>query len=360
MVESTQKAAPMEYRYLGNSGLRVSVLGFGNWLNSNNKEDYEITRDAMKLCFNAGINFFDTAEVYGNGNAETQMGQAFKELGFKREEIVVSTKIFKIGPGVNDTFLSRKHIIEGVTNSLKRLQLDYVDVVFCHRPDYETPLEETCRAMHTVIESGKAFYWGTSEWTADRIAKAIELCERLNLHKPIVEQPQYSMLARSKFEADYRLLFAENKYGTTIWSPLAGGLLAGKYNEGVIPEGSRFEKHSYLDALWQKHMGPATKEATLTKLKALAEIANDVGFTQAQLCLAWAIANQDVSTCILGFTRLSQVEENLKAVELYYKWTPEIEARVRAVLANDPEALMDNRKWAPMPQRRDQAIKFAK
>ena len=184
MVDSKPK---MEYRYLGNSGLRVSMLGFGNCLNSNKPEDYEMNRDVMKMCFEAGINFFDTAEIYGFGQSETIMGKAFKELGYKREELVISTKIFKIGQGVNDTLLSRKHIIEGVNGSLKRLQLDYVDVVFCHRPDYDTPLEETCRALHSVIESGKALYWGTSEWTVDRITMAIELCERLHLHKPIVE-----------------------------------------------------------------------------------------------------------------------------------------------------------------------------
>ncbi len=185
MVET--KKIPMEYRYLGNSGLKVSVLSFGNWLNSNKPEDYEITRDAMKLCFENGVNFFDTAEIYGFGQAETIMGNAIKELKLKREEIVVSTKIFKVGPGVNDTFLSRKHIVEAINNSLKRLQLEYVDVVFCHRPDYETPLEETCRAMHWIIENNKAFYWGTSEWPADRIAKAVEICDKLGLHKPIVE-----------------------------------------------------------------------------------------------------------------------------------------------------------------------------
>lgn len=279
MVEATQSGPKMEYRYLGNTGLRVSVLSFGNWLNSDKPEDYEITRDAIKLCVEKGVNFFDTAEVYGFGSAETQLGKAIKELGLKREEIVVSTKIFKIGTGVNDTFLSRKHIIEGVNNSLKRLQLDYVVVVFCHRPDYETPLEETCRAMHTVIESGKAFYWGTSEWTADRIAKAIEICERLNLHKPVVEQPQYSMLARTKFENEYRFIFSEYKYGTTIWSPLAGGLLTGKYNDGNIPEGSRYDNHKSLDRIWQINMGPSTKEGTLKKLNALAEVAKDLGYT---------------------------------------------------------------------------------
>jgi voltage-dependent potassium channel beta subunit len=312
------KKNQMEYRYLGNSGLKVSVLSFGNWLNSNKPEDYDITRDAMKLCFEAGVNFFDTAEIYGMGQAETIMGNAFKELALKREEIVVSTKIFKIGPGVNDTFLSRKHIVEAIQNSLKRLQLDYVDVVFCHRPDFETPLEETCRAMNWVIENNKAFYWGTSEWPADRISKAIEICERLNLHKPIVEQCQYSMLVRDRFENEYRRLFSENKYGTTIWSPLAGGILAGKYNDGVIPEGSRYDNHkAFLDPIWAKYMGEGKKEATLKKLNALGDLAKENGYSQAQLALAWTIASSDVSTCILGFTRLSQVEENLKAMELY-------------------------------------------
>ena len=347
----------MEYRYLGNSGLKVSVLSFGNWLNSNNADNYEITRDAIKLCHDAGVNFFDTAEIYGAGCAETLMGKAFKELGLARKDIVVSTKIFKCGNGVNDTFLSRKHIVEGLRNSLERLQLDYVDVVFCHRPDYETPLEETVRAMNFVIEQGLAFYWGTSEWPADRIAKAIEMCERLNLIKPIVEQPEYNMFVRDRFEKEYCRLFSEYKYGTTIWSPLAGGLLSGKYNSGDIPSGSRFDTFSaMLDSTWQKYMGPTKKEESLKKLKELADLAKELGFTQAQLALAWCISNKDVSTCILGFTKTSQVEENLRAVELLRLWTPEIEARVRAILGNDPEGVMDYRVWKPSPQRRDVAL----
>eukprot|EP00347_Sterkiella_histriomuscorum_P022012 403331992 len=346
----------MEYRYLGNSGLKVSVLSFGNWLNSNNKEDYEITRDAIKKCFEAGVNFYDTAEIYGDGSAEDQMGRAFKELGYNREHLVVSTKLFKCGKGVNDTFLSRKHIVEGINNSLTRLQMDYVDVLFCHRPDFETPLEETCRAMSWVIDQGKAFYWGTSEWPADRISKAVEICERLNLHKPIVEQPQYSMFVRDNFEKNYRRLFAEYKYGTTIWSPLAGGILAGKYNDGNIPAGSRYDNHKHLDVIWQKIMGDKAREASLKKLNKLADLAKEVGYTQAQLALAWAIANKDVSTCILGFTRLSQVDENLKALELYKKWNADLEKKCRDILENDPEAEMDWRKWQPLAQRRDQAL----
>lgn len=279
MVEQA-KPNNMVYRYLGNSGLQVSVLSFGNWLNSNTQEDYELTRDAIKKCYDAGVNFYDTAEIYGSGNAESLMGRAFEELKLPREELVISTKLFKIGQKVNDTFLSRKHIIEGIKNSLKRLKLDYVDVLFCHRPDYETPLEETCRAMSWVIDQGWAFYWGTSEWPADRISKAVELCDRLNLHKPIVEQPQYNLLWRSRFEKEYRRLFSEYKMGTTIWSPLAGGILSGKYNDGNIPEGSRYEKHK-LETVWNTHMASEKKEETCKKLTELGKIAEELGYTQA-------------------------------------------------------------------------------
>ena len=204
-----------------------------------------------------------------------------------------------------------------------------------------------------------AFYWGTSEWPADRIAKAIELCERLNLHKPIVEQAQYSMLWRSTFEKDLRRIFGEYKYGSTIWSPLAGGLLSGKYNAGITPEGSRYNVQSNLDyvSVWGNLMGENQKENTLVKLNALGDLAKELGFTQAQLALAWAIANKDVSTCILGFTRVEQVTENLKALELYYQWNADIEKRVRNILGNDPEADMDWRRWAPMAARRDDALK---
>jgi voltage-dependent potassium channel beta subunit len=314
----------MEYRYLGNSGLRVSLFGYGNWLTSNTEDTYTLTRDAIKKCHDAGINYFDTAEIYGFGNAETMMGRAFKELELRRESIVVSTKLFKIGAGVNDCFLSRKHIIEGTKACLERLQMPYVDVMFCHRPDYETPLEETCRAMNTIIENGSVFYWGTSEWPADRISKAIEICERLNLHKPIVEQPQYNILHRDAFEKEQRRIFDEYKYGSTIWSPLAGGVLSGKYNDGNIPEGSRFDKEKQLQAMFMKKLDS-------TKLVALGELAKELGFTQAQLAIAWTVANTDVSTCLLGFSRLEQIDENLKALELYYKWNQEIENKVEAI-----------------------------
>lgn len=212
------KKSKMIYRYLGNSGLRVSVMSWGNWLNSNDESD--ITNETVKIALENGINFFDTAEAYGFGKAETLLGEAFKKLGARREDLVVSTKIFKSGNGVNDSFLSRKHIIEGVNNSLKRLQMDYVDVLFCHRPDSNTPMEETCRALNWVINQGKAFYWGTSEWTPSQIGEAHTVCEKLGLIKPIVEQCQYSMLHRQKVEQDHVHLFKTTKMGTTVWSPL--------------------------------------------------------------------------------------------------------------------------------------------
>ena len=254
--------AKMEYRRLGNTGLKVSVLGYGNWLNSNDKEAYDFTRDSIKECLQMGVNFFDTAEIYGMGEAERQMGSAFKELNVRRESIVVSTKIWKIGGGVNDVMNSRKHIIEGLKNSLARLQMDYVDVVYSHRPDYECSLEETCRAFHHCIEMGLCFYWGTSEWTAQRIAAAIGICEKNGWHKPVVEQPQYSMVRREKFEKDFHYVFADYGYGSTIWSPLCGGILSGKYNDGSAPEGSRFEKDGN-GVTFQRYFGPGKKESTL-------------------------------------------------------------------------------------------------
>jgi len=252
----------MAYRYLGRTGMRVSLLSYGNWLNSNTPEDQKTTKEAIKKCYDYGMNFFDTAEAYGMGNAELLMGKAFKELGLPREQLVVSTKMYVVGGGVNDTFLSRKHLMEGANNSLKRLGLDYVDILFCHRPDERTPLEETCRAMSDLVSQGKTHYWGTSEWPAYRIAKAIYLCEKLNLHKPVVEQPQYNMIFRERFEKEYMWLFKEEGYGTTIWSPLASGILSGKYNDGNIPEGSRFSNHE-LNRVWVRYFNEKTKEKTL-------------------------------------------------------------------------------------------------
>lgn len=238
-----------------------------------------MTIDAVKKCYDYGVNFFDTAEIYGDGNAELALGKAIKALNVERKDIVVSTKLVKCGNGVNDCGMGRKHIIEGLHNSLKRLDLDYVDVVFSHRPDREVPLEETLRAFDHLINTGKALYWGTSEWEADIITRAIEMCERLNLHKPIVEQPQYNMVHRANFEKNYRRVFSEYGYGTTIWSPLAGGILTGKYNSGDIPEGSRYDNHKSLDFIWQRLFGPGKKEGTIAMLQKLEDLSKELGYT---------------------------------------------------------------------------------
>ena len=228
-------SSKMEYRYLGPTGLKVSVVGWGNWVNNSNDK---LTVDSVKFCLEHGINFFDTAEAYGLGEGEISLGKAFKQLKVQREKIVVSTKIYYCGMDPNDSFLSRKHIIEGVKNSLKRLQLDYVDIVFCHRYDKYTPLEETCRAMNYLIDKGMAFYWGTSHWSASQIMEAYKICDKLNLIPPVVEQAHYNMMVRERMENEYRDLFQRYKMGTTIFSPLESGIFAGRYLNG-IPEDSR-------------------------------------------------------------------------------------------------------------------------
>ena len=335
----------MEYRYLGNTGLRVSVLSYGNWCEH---DDDKRTVDCVKLSLEHGVNFFDTAEIYGLGIAETTLGKAFKELNVKREKIVVSTKIFKNGNDPNDTFQSRKHIVEGLKQSLKRLQLDYVDVVFCHRYDKYTPLEETCRAMDFVINKGWAFYWGTSEWRADQIERAIKICEKLNLHPPIVEQCEYSMLARKKVDDEYSDLFKMYHLGTTIWSPLKGGILTGKYlNE--IPKGTRIDKMEWFKKVYEKEKDGYNPK--LLKLKELAE--TKLNTTLAVLAVAWVIANKDVSTCILGASKVSQLEENFKALELYKKLTPEILTEIETILDNCPKGETDFRDRCELNIRRN-------
>jgi len=323
----------MIYRYLGNTGLKVSVLAYGNWLNSDSQEAYELTRNCMKACYDAGVNLFDTAEIYGSGEAEKQMGRAIKELGWRREDLVITTKLWKCGNGVNDKMLSRKHILEAIDKSLSRLQMDYVDVVFCHRPDYECTLEETCRAMHTIVEDGKAFYWGTSEWPAQRIAAAIGICDRNGWHKPITEQPQYNMLRRERFEKEYGHLFFQYGYGSTVWSPLCMGLLTGKYNDGSAPDGSRLASEGMANT-WKRYFADDKREGTTKMLKALGSLAEELGCTQAQLALAWTIANKDVSTALCGFTKVSQVEENLKALEVLKKWSKEVHDKIEGILSN--------------------------
>ena len=348
-MTSKPDSSKMEYRYLGKTGLRVSVVSWGNWVNNDNDQ---LTLDSVKVCLDHGINFFDTAEVYGLGKAEMSLGKAFKELGVQREKVVVSTKIFKCGGDPNDGFLSRKHIVEGLRNSLKRLELDYVDVVFCHRPDMHTPLEETCRAMNWVIEQGYVFYWGTSQWTASYIMEAYKICDKLNLIPPIVEQCHYNMMFRDRIENEYRDLFKKYGMGTTIWSPLESGVLTGKYiNE--IPDDSRYKKsndnapvdiQAYLDnkKVWDEK---------LLKLKEIAE--KKLNCSLAQLALAWIIANPDCSTTILGASKTSQLEENIKAVEISKKLDKNLLIEIEKILDNAPRGEIDYRDWKELPSRRN-------
>jgi voltage-dependent potassium channel beta subunit len=335
----------MEYRFLGKTGLKVSVLSLGAWITYGSQvKEEEVALECMKAAYEAGVNFFDNAEVYGAGSAETVMGNVLKKTGWKRSDYVISTKVFWGGKGPNDTGLSRKHIIEGVSASLKRLQLDYVDIVFCHRPDPDTPIEETVRAMNWIIEKGWTFYWGTSEWSAEQISAAIGVAHRLNLIPPCAEQPQYSMLHRTRFEKEYSTLYSSNNgLGTTIWSPLASGLLTGKYSKDKIPEDSRLAfnqvgwlKEQLLSGQGLNGLEEKNFDTILEKVEKLKPIAASVGATLAQLAIAWTIVNPNVSTCITGASRKEQVVENLKALEISKKLTPEVLAQIDKVLDNKP------------------------
>jgi voltage-dependent potassium channel beta subunit len=351
----------MEYRKLGPTGLKVSVIGYGAYMLAGHFKDPEQeTYETVKRAIELGINFFDTAEAYDFGKSEITLGQAFKKLGVNRSDIVVSTKLF-FGEGLfapakpNNKGLSRKRIIEGTKDSLKRLQLDYVDVLFAHRYDEETPLEEVCRAFDQVIRDGKVLYWGTSEWSDGDIRSAIEICEKLNLHKPVVEQPQYNMLNRKTLEVDYAKLFDKYGYGTTIWSPLAGGILTGKYLESTAVEGRLSDgKNDWLkDRMgFNKLFGPENIENTRKMFAGLTEIAKELGGSLAHLAVAWALRNKDVSTALCGFSRVSQIEDNVKAVDMYKKLTPEIDARIEKVLNNRPDAGFNPKTFAPFPSRR--------
>lgn len=363
-MEASEPEPKMIYRYLGNSGLKVSVLSFGNWITGHDPKAEATQIECIKKAYEEGVNFFDTAEIYGAGEAEKIMGKAIKELPCERKDIVLSTKIFKCGDDINATFLSRKHITEAVHNSLERLDVEYVDVLFCHRPDDNTPLEETIKAMNWAIEEGYTYYWATSEWSSAKIAQAIEICNRLKLHKPICDQAEYSALMRENFEKNLRHSYENFKYGTTIWSPLAGGILSGKYNDGNIPDDSRYATNDYASSVViHKYFGAKVKDNTLRILKGLQEIADENDVSMAQLSLAWTIVNQDVSTCIFGATKVSHVEDNMKALKLAMNWTKELEEKIETLLDNTPSPEIDFNVWKPKPSRRslrvDYDMKFA-
>ena len=345
----------MEYRFLGNTGIKVSAIGFGN-MTMTKKENEDEYFSIFKRCYEAGINFFDTAEVYGSNVSEEILGNLIKRLGAPREDLVISTKLYRNrwnNQNPNATGLSRKHIIEGIKNSLKRLQLEYVDILYCHRFDHETPLEETIRAMNWVIEQGWAFYWGTSEWTSEQIKEAYGICDKLGLMKPVVEQPQYNMLIRKKFEVEYADLFDKHKMGSTTWSPLCGGVLSGKYIEN-IPKDSRLNDPTMMRFFWIPYMGANNekKDQVNKMLLELKEFAASLGVSLPVLAIAWILKNKDVSTCMIGATKLEQLEENLKALELYKKLNPEIEEKIEKILGNTPETQMNWKTWGLFPKRR--------
>lgn len=314
----------MEYRRLGRSGLQVSVLSYGSWVTYANQIDTRAARECMAAAFDAGVNFFDNAEVYAAGQSEVVMGEAIKALGWPRQSYIVSTKFYwglSEGPNQKNT-LNRKYLMHAIDGSLKRLQLDHVDLVFCHRPDANTPIEETVWAMSDMIRQGKALYWGTSEWSADEIRAAWEIAERHHLHKPVMEQPQYHLFHRRRVEKEYARLYEDIGLGLTTWSPLASGLLTGKYRQG-IPAGSRGSMEN-LSFLREQLTDPAKNEA----VGRLEEIARELDASVAQLAIAWCARHPRVSTVITGASRLEQLRHNLGALEVLPRLTPEVLERI--------------------------------
>lgn len=317
----------MQYRRLGRSGLQVSEISLGSWITYHNQVDVQAAREMLAAAFDAGVNFFDNAEAYARGKSEVVMGEAIKALKWPRLSYIVSTKFFwgldRDGQPVNhkDT-LNRKYLMQAIDGSLKRMGLDFVDLVYCHRPDPRTPIEETVWAMSDMISRGKALYWGTSEWSAEEIRAAWDIAERHHLHKPVMEQPQYNLFHRKRVEQEYTRLYEDIGLGLTTWSPLASGLLTGKYRNGV-PGGSRgaIEGMGYLT----KDLTDAAKNSAVTQLEI---IASDLGCSLSQMAIAWVAHNPKVSTVITGASKISQLQDNLGAVDVIAKLTPEVIARI--------------------------------
>lgn len=327
----------MKYNRLGSSGLQVSALSFGSWLTFGKQIGDDVAEQLMITAYDNGINFFDNAEIYSRGESERVMGRILKKLQWDRTSYVVSSKVF-FGDGrrkPNQTGLSRKHIFEACHDALKRLQVDYLDLFFCHRPDRNTPIVETVWAMNHLIQQGKILYWGTSEWSAQALTEAHLVAERYNLIGPTMEQPQYNMFHRERFEQEYAPLYERYGLGTTIWSPLASGLLTGKYNDGMPDEKTRLNMEG-LEWLRDRTLA----EDRINTVRNLGKVADELGMSMPVMALAWCLKNPNVSTVILGASKVHHLEENLKAIEAAEKLTPEVMNKMEEVLGNKPAAPM--------------------
>jgi len=322
----------MEYRTLGKSGLKISELSFGSWVTFNTQVDTNLAEDMFKVCFDSGINFFDNAEGYDQGKSEEVMGQALKSINEPRDSYCVSSKVFfssRPNPKPTQKGLSKKHITEACHQAMQRLQVDYLDLYFCHRADPETPIGETVWAMHNLITQGKILYWGTSEWTAEEITEAYNFAEKNHLTPPTMEQPQYNLLDRKRFEVEYDPIFRKFQMGTTIWSPLASGALTGKYLD-KIPEGSRATLKGYE---WLKnHMIDSERgQARMEKIRNLKPIADELGVSLSKMSIAWCLLNPNVSTVILGASKVEQLKENLESLEVVPLLTDEIQRKLAGI-----------------------------
>ena len=324
----------MEYRRMGKSGLQLSILSFGSWVTFHKQVDDRLADELMGLAYDNGVNFFDNAEVYARGESEKLMGRVLKKKAWDRTSYTVSSKAYFGWRGPenkpNQTGLSRKHLIEACNEALQRLQLDYLDIYFCHRPDKNVPIEEVVWTMNTLINQGKILYWGTSEWSGVEIMEAHRVAQEYKLIGPSVEQPQYNLLERHKVELEYEMIFQTVGLGTTIWSPLASGLLTGKYNSG-IPEDSRFALQGF-DWLKDRWM----VEEKLDRVRTLTDFSKELGVPVSTLSIAWTIKNPNVSTAILGATKKEQLLENLKALEVLPKLTPEVLQHIEDIMQTKP------------------------
>ncbi|MCA1764033.1 MAG: potassium channel beta subunit family protein [Cryomorphaceae bacterium] len=323
----------MKYRRLGKSGLQVSELSFGSWITFGNQIEDNTSEDLMKMAYDSGVNFFDNAEAYADGASEKVMGEILKKMGWARDTYIVSSKVFFGAGGKLPTQkgLNRKHVYEACNDALKRLQVDYLDLFFCHRPDKQTPIEETVWSMHTLIQQGKILYWGTSEWSAQEIMEAHMVARQYNLIGPVMEQPQYNMLVRDKVEVEYNQIYKNPGLGTTIWSPLASGVLTGKYLNNQ--EDKTRLKRTELSWLSDKLL----VSETLEKVEQLAGFAAEMGISMPHLAIAWCLKNERVSTVILGASKTEQLKENLRAIEHVDKLTPEVMQKIDEILQNKPK-----------------------